>query len=210
MATFLSKKGGFKAVKHMNGSPYNGQCNIYVVASGQTLVPGDVVKTTGTAVGGIAEVTAATGAASEMILGAVVGVVPGGTKLDPVYGKMSTGTISLDNPQTATAGAYVYVADSSDGVYSVEKASNALTDIGLNLDVSGAAGGNSVGVSNQILGTGSTAGNFKVIGFDLTFQSLDPTVVNQSGFGQVAGGDTNGRVLVVPNNHSYQGATAAN
>ena len=208
MATFLSKKGGFKAVKHMNGSPYNGQCNIYVVASGQTLVPGDVVKTTGTAVGGIAEVTAATGAASEMILGAVVGTV--NVKLDPVYGTMTTGTISLDTPQTAVGGGYILVADSPDVVYSVEKATFTATDVGLNLDVSGSAGGNTVGVSQQILGTATTAGNFKVIGFDLTFQSLDPTVANQSGFGQVAGGDTNGRVLVVPNNHSYQGATAAN
>lgn len=210
MATFLSKKGGFKAVKHVNGSPYNGQCNIYVVASGQTLVPGDVVKTTGTSVAGIAEVTAATGAASEMILGAVVGIVPGGTKLDPVFGKMSTGTISLDNPQTATAGGYVYVADSPDVIYSVEKAAVALTDVGANLDVSGAAGGNTVGVSQQILGVATTAGNFKVIGFDLTFQSLDPTVAGQSGFAQVAGGDSNGRVLVTPANHVYQGATAAN
>ena len=205
----ISKINGFRPVKHLNGSPYNGQANIYTVKSGTKLVPGDLVKLTGGASqNGIAEVDAASNDAA--VLGAVVGVVPGGTKLDPVYGKMSTGTISLDNPQTATAGAYVYVADSSDVVYSVEKASNALTDIGLNLDVSGAAGGNSVGVSNQILGTGSTAGNFKVIGFDLTFQPFDPAGPQGSGFGQVAGGDTNGRVLVVPNNHSYQGATAAN
>jgi hypothetical protein len=209
MATFLSKKGGFKAVKHVNGSPYNGQSNIYVVASGQSFVPGDVVKLTGTSVNGLPEVTAATAAASEVITGVVVGVVPGGGKLDPVYGKMSTGTISLDTPQTAGAGAYVYVADSPDVVYSVEKATFTATDTGANLDISGATGGNTVGVSNQILGTGTTAGNFKVIGLDLTYQSLDPTVAGQSGYAQPVAGDTNPRVLVVANAHVYQGGTTA-
>lgn len=207
MATFLSKKGGFKAVKHMNGSPYNGQNNVYVVASGQTFVPGDVVKLTGTSVSGFPEITAATAAASENIVGVVVGLV--NNKLDPVYGKMSTGTISLDTPQTATAGAYVLVADATDVVFSVEKATFTATDAGANLDISGSAGGNTVGVSQQILGTGTTAGNFKVIGLDLTFQSLDPSVAGQSGYAQPVAGDTNPRVLVVANAHVYQGGTTA-
>lgn len=207
MATFLSKKGGFKAVKHTNGSPYNGQSNIYIVASGQTLVPGDVVKLTGTSAKGLAEVTAATGAASEQILGAVVGTV--NVKLDPVYGTMTTGTISLDTPQTAVGGGYILVADSPDVVYSVEKATFTATDVGLNLDVSGSAGGNTVGVSQQILGTGTTAGNFKVLGLDLTYQSLDPTVANQSGFAQPAAGDSNVRVTVVPNAHIFNAGTTA-
>lgn len=207
MATFLSKKGGFKAVKHMNGSPYSGQSNVYVVASGQTFVPGDVVKLTGTSVSGFPEITAATAAASENIVGVVVGLV--NNKLDPVYGKMSTGTISLDTPQTATAGAYVLVADATDVVFSVEKATFTATDVGANLDISGSAGGNTVGVSQQILGTGTTAGNFKVIGLDLTFQSLDPSVAGQSGYAQPVAGDTNPRVLVVANAHVYQGGTTA-
>jgi hypothetical protein len=126
-----------------------------------------------------------------------------------MFGKMTTGTISLDTPQVATAGAYVLVADSSDIVFSVEKATFTATDVGLNLDVSGAAGGNTVGVSNQILGTGATAGNFKVLGLDLTFQSLDPTIAGQSGYAQPVAGDTNPRVLVVPNAHIFNATTAA-
>jgi hypothetical protein len=207
MATFLSKKGGFKAVKHTNGSPYNGQSNIYVVAAGQTFVPGDAVKLTGSAVKGFAEVTAATGAASEALIGVVVGTV--NVKLDPMYGTMTTGTISLDTPQVASAGGYVLVADSPDVVFSVEKATFAATDVGANFDVSGAAGGNTVGVSNQILGTATTAGNFKVIGLDLTYQSLDPSVAGQSGYAQPTVGDTNPRVLVVPNAHTYNAGTTA-
>ena len=203
MATFQSKKGGFKAVKHLNGSPYNGAANIYNVASG-TLVPGDVVKLDGTATTkGIPTVVAATSGASELILGVVVGLV--NVKLDPVFGTMTTGTISLDTPQVAGAGAYVLVADATDVVYSVEKASFAATDIGLNLDISGAPGGNSVGVSNEILGTASTGATWKVIGLDLTYQSLQGT----GGYSQPAPGDSNVRVLVVANNASYNTPTAA-
>ena len=111
MATFLSKKGGFKAVKHLSGSPYNGQANVYSVASG-TLVPGDVVKLDGTAnAKGIPTVVAATSAGSENILGVVAGIA--NNKLDPIFGTMSTGTISLDTPQVASAGGYVYVTDST-------------------------------------------------------------------------------------------------
>lgn len=208
MATFLSKKGGFKAVKQINGSPYTGASNIYVVASGQSFVPGDVVKLDGTATAsGIATVTAATAAASEAIIGVVVGVV--NPKLDPLFGGLTTGTISLDTPQVATAGAYVLVADSPDVVFSVEKATFTATDVGANLDISGAAGGNTVGVSAQILGTGTTAGNFKVLGLDLTYQSLDPSVAGQSGYAQPVAGDTNPRVLVVANAHTFKSTTAA-
>ena len=208
MATFLSKKGGFKAVKHVNGSPYNGASNIYVVASGQSFVPGDVVKLDGTGTStGLATVTAATGAASEFILGVVVGLV--NVKLDPMFGTMTTGTISLDTPQVATAGAYVLVADSPDVVYSVEKAAYTATDVGLDLDVSGATGGDTFGNSNQILGVAATAGNFKVLGLDLTYQSLDPSVAGQSGYAQPKAGDTNPRVLVVANNHIFNVGTAA-
>ena len=208
MATFLSKKGGYKPVKHINGSPYNGQSNIYVVASGQSFVPGDAVKLTGTSVNGYQEVTAAVAAASEQIVGVVVGIV--NSKFDPMYGSMSTGTISLDTPQVANvAGQYILVADSPDIVFSVEKAAFAAGDTGANLDVSGAAGGNTVGVSNQICGTGTTAGNFKVIGLDVTFAPLDNSVAGQWGYAQPAAGDTNVRVLVTPAAHVYQGGTVA-
>ena len=207
MATFLSKKGGFKAVKHANGSPYNGQANIYNVTSG-TLVPGDVVKIDGTGTAkGIPTVVAAASSASENILGVVVGVV--NTKLDPVFGSMSSGAISLDTPQVASAGGYVLVADSPDIIYSAEKAAFAATDIGLNLDLSGAAGCNTVGVSNQILTTTSTGATWKVLGVDTTMQALDPTVAGQAGYAVPAPGDTNARVLVLANNHTYNTPTTA-
>ena len=42
----VSRINGFKPVKHLNGSPYNGQANIYEVPAGEA-VPvfvGDLVK----------------------------------------------------------------------------------------------------------------------------------------------------------------------
>ena len=43
-----SRINGFKVVKHLNGSPYNGQANLYYVASAaDEILAGDVVKLSG-------------------------------------------------------------------------------------------------------------------------------------------------------------------
>lgn len=160
-----SKIAGFKPVKHINGSPYNGQANIYAVKSAVKLVPGDLVKlTAGASQNGVAEVEAATNDAA--VLGAVVGVVP--AKMDPVTGKMSGGAISsLDTPVSVTGpGAYVYVCDSPDTVYEVEKASFSASDVSTaaGFDFTGTAGGNATtGVSAMSLGNTAT-GVIQVLG----------------------------------------------
>ena len=162
----ISKINGFRPVKHLNGSPYTGQANIYTVKSGTKLVPGDLVKLTGGASqNGIAEVDAATNDAA--VLGAVVGVVP--AKMDPVTGKMSGGSISLDTPVSVTGGptpAYVLVADSPDVVYEVQKASFTATDVGTSggFDFAGSAGGDaSTGCSTMYL-TDTATGVVQVLG----------------------------------------------
>ena len=162
----ISKINGFRPVKHLNGSPYNGQANIYTVKSGTKLVPGDLVKLTGGASqNGIAEVDAASNDAA--VLGAVVGVVP--AKMDPVTGKMSGGSIALDTPVSVTGGstpAYVLVADSPDVVYEVQKASFTATDVGTSggFDFTGAAGGDaSTGCSAMYL-TDTATGVVQVLG----------------------------------------------
>lgn len=164
-----SKISGFKPVKHINGSPYNGQSNIYAVKSATKLVAGDLVKLTGGASqNGIAEVDAATNDAA--VLGAVVGIIP--AKLDPVTGKMSGGSVSLDTPLSVTGGAtaaYVLVADSPDIVYEVEKASFSATDVGTStgFDFTGTAGGDATtGVSNMSL-TNTATGVVQVLGLVL-------------------------------------------
>lgn len=162
----ISKISGFRAVKHINGSPYNGQANIYTVKSATKLVPGDLVKLTGGASqNGIAEVDAATNDAA--VLGAVVGVVL--PKLDPVTGKMSTGSMALDTPISVTGGstvAYVLVADSPDVVYEAQKATFSAADVGTSggFDFAGSAGGDATtGVSAQYV-TDTATGVIQVLG----------------------------------------------
>lgn len=161
-----TKIAGFKPVKHLNGSPFNGQGNIYAVVSGTTLVPGDLVKLTGGASqNGVAEVSAATNDAA--VLGAVIGFpIP---KTDPVTGKMSTGSISLDVPLSVTGGstaAYVYVSDSPDTVYEVQKATFSAADVGTSggFDFAGSVGGVAgTGTSNMYV-TDTATGVCQVLG----------------------------------------------
>ena len=129
MSTFLTRPG-FKPVKHLTGAPYNGQANVYVVAASNTVVPGDVVSLdaeNGSAAGVMA-VSLAT--ATSVPVGVVVGVV--NAKRDPITGSMTSGSISLDTPQTGAAGSYVLVADAPDLVFQTEIATYAIANIGKN------------------------------------------------------------------------------
>lgn len=142
-----SKINGFKPVKHLNGSAYNGQANLYEVPAGEA-VPvfiGDLVKlsdSAGTTVYPTCE--AVVGASAQIaagpILGAVVGIV--NVKTDPTSGIMSTGTISLDTPvyRPASTKQFVLVADANDIIYEAEAdASVAAASIGLNVGVGASA-----------------------------------------------------------------------
>lgn len=202
----ISKINGFKAVKHVTGAPYNGQANIYGVASGDNtaLFVGDVVKLAADAnAAGIQYVTAhAAGVAGtgQPALGVVVGVI--NTKLDPVTGNMSSGSIALDTPvyRPASTEQYVLVADSPDLIYEVEATaagssySFALADVGQNANLFAGAGSTVTGTSAHSLnmsdkGTAATL-PFKIVG-------VSKTVGNE-----VTGAAT--RVLVQINNHQFK------
>lgn len=142
-----SRINGFKPVKHLNGSPYNGQANIYEVPAGET-VPvfvGDLVKLSDSAATSYyPAVEAVVGASAQIaagpILGAVVGII--NSKFDPVGGTMSSGSISLDTPvyRPASTKQFVLVADSDDLIFEAEAdASVALASIGLNVGVGASA-----------------------------------------------------------------------
>lgn len=154
-----SKIRGFIPVKHVNGSPYNGQANIYYVPSsdGTALFVGDPVKLAADANSqGIQQVTKATAGAA--VLGVVVGVI--NTKFDPVAGNMSGGSVSLDTPvyRPASTGQYVLVCDAPDVVYEVEAVTGsnasysfAVADVGQNADLSTVAGSTVTGTSAAAL-----------------------------------------------------------
>lgn len=154
-----SKIRGFIPVKHVNGSPYNGQSNIYATAAadGTALFVGDPVKLAADGnAQGIQLVTKATAGAAA--LGVVVGVI--NTKLDPVAGTMSGGSISLDTPvyRPASTAQYVLVCDAPDVVYEVEAVTGsnasysfAVADVGQNADLATVAGSTVTGTSAAAL-----------------------------------------------------------
>jgi len=140
-----SRVSGFRPVKHFSGAPYNGQANLYEVSVSETvpIFVGDfVVRSTNASTSGLVTVkslsaaTTANDVTSGVIIGAVVGIV--NTKLDPLDGKLTTGSVSLDTPQYAANGvkSFVLVADSPDLIFEAQATSSyALADIGLNADV---------------------------------------------------------------------------
>lgn len=200
-----SKIRGFIPVKSVG--EYEGNTNIYSTGTGDSaiLCVGDPVKLTGTADGaGIAEVAKATQGAS--VLGVVVGIVP--AKMDPVTGKMSAGSISLDTPQyrVASTATYVLVNDSPDTIYEVQAvtgsnsdSSFAATSVGLNADLATVAGSTTTGVSAAALDMSTAASTatlqFKILG---TVQRVD----NES-----TGNHT--KVLVKLNNGVMSGGTGS-
>lgn len=168
-----SRINGFTVVKHTNGSPYNGQANLYYVASaGDEMFTGDVVKLAGSAdANGIATVDLA--GASDVPVGIVVGVMH--SKFDPV-GKMTSGSTALDSsavlPKIAISGAaYVLVADSPDIVMEVETANGtaAVADIGLNVSHANGTRGATTAVNPAYIDMGTEAAtstlNFRLLGF---------------------------------------------
>lgn len=142
-----SKINGFRPVKHLNGSPYNGQANLYEVPAGET-VPvfvGDLVKLSDSAAtAGVPACESFCAASSQVVSGNVLGAVVGiiNAKQDPLDGNMTGGSIALDTPvyRAASTKQFVLVADSPDLIFEAEAdASVALASVGLNADVGASA-----------------------------------------------------------------------
>jgi len=201
-----SKINGFRPVKHVTGAPYNGQANIYGVASGDStaLFVGDVVKLAADGnAAGIQYVTAhaaGTAGTGQPALGVVVGII--NTKLDPVEGRMSAGSISLDTPvyRPGSVEQYVLVADSPDLLFEVEATaagsaySFAVADVGQNANIFAGSGSTTTGNSAHSLnmsdkGTAATL-PFKIVGVSKKIDN------------EVTGNYT--KVLVQINNHQYK------
>ncbi len=166
-----SRISGFRPVKHLNGSPYNGQANIYYVASAaDEILVNDVVKLGSTSTAdGIP--TADLCGATDVPIGIVVGVMH--SKFDPAGG-MTSGSTALDLPaaaQIAASGAgYILVADAADIVMEVEAANGTpvVTDIGLNASHANGARTSATVVSPAYIDFGTEATtstlNFQILG----------------------------------------------
>lgn len=198
-----SRINGFRPVKHLNGSAYNGQANLYEVPSTEA-VPvfvGDLVKLSDQAATSLyPAVEAVVGASAQIaagpILGAVVGIV--NTKFDPTGTTMSSGSIALDTPvyRPASTKQFVLVADADDLIFEAEAdASVALTSIGLNVGVGASAHTNPLLIGTSPMYVYSTTAPDSTSTRPLQIVGLVNRPDNEVG--------ANSKVLVRINVHSY-------
>jgi hypothetical protein len=161
---------GFKPVKHITGSPYNGGGNIYQIpaSDGNNTFIGDPVILEGNAsTGGVATVKKA--AAGAPVLGVITGLI--NVKQDPVAGTLTNGAIALDTPfyRVASTAQYCIVEDSPDVVYEVEQTTGGsvytylLADVGLNADA-------------YYGGTGSTTTGTSAVSLDMSTKATTATL----------------------------------
>lgn len=143
----VTRINGFKPVKHITGSPFNGQGTIYEVPATEAIPVfiGDLVQLSSNAPTGnydsvksIATATTANNVTAVPVVGAILGIF--NSKVD-VDGKMTTGTVALDVPifRPASTKAFVLVSDAPDLIYeTTASAVVAQASIGLNADIASA------------------------------------------------------------------------
>jgi hypothetical protein len=187
----VSRVNGLRPVKHLDGSPWNGQLNRYVVLASDTtaIFQGDIVTLAATtdALGtqGVTKVNTATGV---ITAGPVVGVACG----------FSINPLNLNSPQYRAAStlSFVLVADAPDTVFEVQSAvAPTPTDLNSNATFSDAGGSTVTGQSGITVSAYTTSATAigKVLG---AAQKVDNDITS-----------TNYKILVSLNNHQYGGGT---
>lgn len=145
---------GFKPVKHLNGSPFNGAGQLCFIPSSDSnaTFTGDVVKLLLPAAAdplgyGVPQVTVA--GATDVPYGVVMGA-------DPVLGGL-TPNLNI-NYRLASVGQYVYVANASDTIFAVQlNGASAAADIGKNANLATGSGSTVSGLSGYVLNSASIA-----------------------------------------------------
>jgi hypothetical protein len=171
----VSRINGFKPVKHINGSPWNGQTNLYFAASGNadTIMVGDAVKLAGDARAPSGAPTVARCGATDVPVGVVVGILFTGVgdvaNVPPVT--------SIDTPvyRVASTNRYLLVCDDPTVVYEVQYAGTSVAaatitaNVGLNGQFTTTAGSTSSGASGMQLDSAGLATTatlpLKIVGF---------------------------------------------
>lgn len=158
-STNVSRVSGARPVKHLSGSPYNGQCNKYYVPSsdGTAIFIGDFVKSGGTTdADGVP--TVAQAAAGDALRGVVVGIIPD-TADSLIY-------------RAASTARYLLVADDPDLIFEIQEdavgAPTALVDVGENADITVAAGSTTTGTSGMQLDSSdhkTATAQLRILGF---------------------------------------------
>jgi hypothetical protein len=185
-----SRISGFRPVKHLNGSAYNGQMNVYSVPSSDAtaLYVGDPVKLAAAgsdATGTKPVVTLA--AAGDAVVGIIVGF---GVNRDDIN--------IAGQKRAASTARDVYVADSPDLIFEVETSNGTPTAADINLNINHAVGSPDAAMARSgatvDFGTEATTAalTFKLMGFV-------PREDNEVG--------ASAKVLVKINNHQYGSST---
>jgi hypothetical protein len=146
----LDRPSGFKPVKHLNGSSWNGKANVYYVpaSDGTALFIGDAVKSAGSAdpTGKYPSVTQATAGAN--ILGVIVG-----------FGLQPEVMSNPDNPnmkyRAALTAMYVLVVVDPFVIFEIQEDNEsddlAITDVGLCTNIAVGSGSTTTGKSGMEL-----------------------------------------------------------
>ena len=204
----VARANGFRPVKHLNGSPYNGQFNIYeiVAGDGTATMVGDLVKADGGTATDIYPTCVRHGTSGEVTSGLALGVVVGFLPVTP-GGSMvgaNPSAPSLDVPlyRAASTKRYAMVADSPDLIFEVKDGGTVpctLTKIGLNTGFMATAGSTTTGASGMV--TGTTA--------PTTTNSLPLKVMGIVGSPDNESAAADQRLLVMINQHYYMGGQTA-
>src|SRR5574337_68928 len=196
----VSRVNGLRPVKHINGSPFNGQVNRYFAAASDAtaIFNGDLVK--------LAAVTDTPGQARLGGFNATVGGTQGVTKFVAGTDSAAVGVavgfminpLNLNSPQyrTASTAMYVLVADNPDTVFEIQSAvAPTPTDLNSNAQVQDAGGSTVTGFSGESIASYATTATLplKVVG---AVQKVDNDITS-----------ANYKVLVLINNHQYSGGT---
>lgn len=171
----VSRINGFRPVKTVTGAPWNGQANLYFMASGDSTVVmvGDAVKLAGDARAATGAPTVTRCGATDIPVGIVVGIAFEGvgdlTNMPPVN--------DLNTPiyRRASTDRYVYVCDDPNVIYEVQYAGTSVAaatitaNVGLNGQFTTTAGSTTTGSSGMQLdstGLATTATlPLKIVGF---------------------------------------------
>jgi hypothetical protein len=152
----VSRPNGFRPVKYMNGSPWNGKFTMYAIPAAESTATfvGDLVKLyTGDTTDVVNYPTVQRAAASDALVGVVVGFVPDYSNLNAApYRVASTLRLAMvaDDP------ALLFEAEEDGAVDPIE-----LQDLGQNINFVATAGSTTTGQSGMVIdsdthGTGAT------------------------------------------------------
>ncbi len=201
----VARTNGFRPVKHLNGSPYNGQYNIYEIVAGDptnTMI-GDLVKADGGTATDVYPTCVRHGTTGEVTSGLALGVIVGFLPLSLAQGS-SSALPTLDVPfyRTGSTKRYAMVADSPDLIFEVKDGGTVpctLTLIGNNTGFMATAGSTTTGSSGMV--TGTTA--------PTTTNSLPLKIMGIVNSPDNASASADQRLLVMINQHYYMGGQTA-